>query len=75
MLRHAFELALGRLMGLNGIAYAGLVAGALTSLPAGLWLLKPVTFITPAAAGNSPCPKISTKPTSAAAITHICWTR
>jgi O-antigen/teichoic acid export membrane protein len=42
----ALAMVLGRLMGLNGIAYAGLVAGALTSLPAGLWLLKPVTFIT-----------------------------
>jgi O-antigen/teichoic acid export membrane protein len=42
----ALAMVLARRMGLVGIAYAGLAAGALTSLPAGLWLLKPSTSIT-----------------------------
>jgi O-antigen/teichoic acid export membrane protein len=39
-------IALGGRFGLTGIACAGLAAGALTSLPAGLLLLKPSTSMT-----------------------------
>jgi len=42
---------LGHRFGLVGIAWAGLVAGAVTSLPAGLMLLKPSTSISIRALG------------------------
>jgi hypothetical protein len=39
-------LALGSSYGLTGIATAGLIAGAITSLPAAIVLLRPVTALT-----------------------------
>jgi O-antigen/teichoic acid export membrane protein len=42
----ALAITLGGRFGLAGIAAAGLAAGALTSLPAGLLLLKPSTSLT-----------------------------
>jgi hypothetical protein len=39
-------LALGSSYGLTGIAAAGLIAGAITSLPAAIFLLRPVTALT-----------------------------
>jgi O-antigen/teichoic acid export membrane protein len=45
-LQAVLALALGRVWGLSGIALAGLVAGGLTAVPAGIVLLRPATRLT-----------------------------